>query len=65
MTKRPLLLAFLLAAFLILMLGERGLPASRQPELSDGETVTLTGIGRNRGKRKQPADPSVSYLSII
>ena len=64
MTKRPLLLAFLLAAFLILMLGERGLPASRQPELSDGETVTLTGIVEEIAEKENSRQIRLSHIYL-
>ncbi len=43
MTKRPLLWAFLLVAFLIGAAGARGILAPPPPALSAGETVTLTG----------------------
>ena len=65
MTKRPLLLAFLLAAFLILMLGERGLPASRQPELSDGETVTLTGIVEEIAEKENSRQIRLSHIYLL
>lgn len=64
MTKRPLLLAFLLAAFLILVLGERGLPASRQPELSDGETVTLTGIVEEIAEKENSRQIRLSHIYL-
>lgn len=64
MTKRPLLLAFLLAAFLILMLGERGLPASRQPELSDGKTVTLTGIVEEIAEKENSRQIRLSHIHL-
>ena len=64
MTKRPLLLAFLLAAFLILVLGERGLPASRQPELSDGETVTLTGIVEEIVEKENSRQIRLSHIYL-
>lgn len=64
MTKRPLLLAFLLAAFLILMLGERGLPASRQQELSDGETVTLTGIVEEIAEKENSRQIRLSHIYL-
>lgn len=64
MTKRPLLLAFLLAAFLILMLGERGLPASRQPEISDGETVTLTGIVEEIAEKENSRQIRLSHIYL-
>ena len=64
MTKRPLLLAFLLAAFLILMLGERGLPASRQPELSDGKTVTLTGIVEEIAEKENSRQIRLSHIYL-
>ena len=64
MTKRPLFLAFLLAAFLILMLGERGLPASRQPELSDGETVTLTGIVEEIAEKENSRQIRLSHIYL-
>lgn len=64
MTKRPLLLAFLLAAFLILMLGERGLPASRQPEISDGKTVTLTGIVEEIAEKENSRQIRLSHIHL-
>ena len=64
MTKRPLFLAFLLAAFLILVLGERGLPASRQPELSDGETVTLTGIVEEIAEKENSRQIRLSHIYL-
>ncbi len=64
MTKRPLLLAFLLAAFLILMLGERGLPASRQPEFPDGETVTLTGIVEEIAEKENSRQIRLSHIYL-
>lgn len=64
MTKRPLLLAFLLAAFLILMLGERGLPVSRQPELSDGKTVTLTGIVEEIAEKENSRQIRLSHIYL-
>lgn len=64
MTKRPLLLAFLLAAFLILMLGERGLPTSRQPELSDGKTVTLTGIVEEIAEKENSRQIRLSHIYL-
>ena len=64
MTKRPLLLAFLLAAFLILVLGERGLPVSRQPELSDGETVTLTGIVEEIVEKENSRQIRLSHIYL-
>lgn len=64
MTKRPLFLAFLLAAFLILVLGERGLPASRQPELSDGETVTLTGIVEEIVEKENSRQIRLSHIYL-
>lgn len=64
MTKRPLLLAFLLAAFLILVLGERGLPASRQPELSNGETVTLTGIVEEIAEKENSRQIRLSHIYL-
>lgn len=64
MTKRPLLLTFLLAAFLILVLGERGLPASRQPELSDGETVTLTGIVEEIVEKENSRQIRLSHIYL-
>ncbi|MDD5966488.1 MAG: DNA internalization-related competence protein ComEC/Rec2 [Blautia sp.] len=64
MTKRPLLLAFLLAAFLILVLGERGLPASRHPELSDGETVTLTGIVEEIAEKENSRQIRLSHIYL-
>ena len=64
MTKRPLLLAFLLAAFLILMLGERGLPASRQPEFPDGETVTLTGIVEEIAEKENSRQIRLSHICL-
>ena len=64
MTKRPLLLAFLVAAFLILMLGERGLPASRQPKLSDGETVTLTGIVEEIAEKENSRQIRLSHIYL-
>lgn len=64
MTKRPLLLAFLLAAFLILVLGERGLPASRQPEFPDGETVTLTGIVEEIAEKENSRQIRLSHIYL-
>lgn len=64
MTKRPLLLAFLVAAFLILMLGERGLLASRQPKLSDGETVTLTGIVEEIAEKENSRQIRLSHIYL-
>ena len=64
MTKRPLLLAFLLAAFLILMLGERGLPASRQPEFPDGKTVTLTGIVEEIAEKENSRQIRLSHIYL-
>ena len=64
MTKRPLLLAFLVAAFLILMLGERGLPASRQPEFPDGETVTLTGIVEEIAEKENSRQIRLSHIYL-
>ena len=64
MTKRPLLLAFLLAAFLILVLGERGLPASRQPEFLDGETVTLTGIVEEIAEKENSRQIRLSHIYL-
>ena len=64
MTKRPLLLAFLVAAFLILMLGERGLPASRQPKRSDGETVTLTGIVEEIAEKENSRQIRLSHIYL-
>ena len=64
MTKRPLFLAFLLAAFLILVLGERGLPASRQPEFPDGETVTLTGIVEEIVEKENSRQIRLSHIYL-
>lgn len=64
MTKRPLFLAFLLAAFLILVLGERGLPASRQPEFPDGETVTLTGIVEEIAEKENSRQIRLSHIYL-
>ena len=64
MTKRPLLLAFLLAAFLILVLGERGLSAPRQPGFPDGETVTLTGIVEEIVEKENSRQIRLSHIYL-
>ena len=64
MTKRPLFLAFLLAAFLILVLGERGFSASRQPEFPDGETVTLTGIVEEIAEKENSRQIRLSHIYL-
>lgn len=64
MTKRPLLLAFLLVAFLILALGERGFPAPWQPEISAGETVTLTGIVEDIVEKENSRQIRLSHIYL-
>ena len=64
MTKRPLLLAFLLAAFLILVLGERWFSAPRQPGFPDGETVTLTGIVEEIVEKENSRQIRLSHIYL-
>lgn len=65
MTKRPLLWAFLLVAFLIGAARARGILAPPPPALSAGETVTLTGTVEEITEKETAGSFVVSYLSII
>lgn len=64
MTKRPLLWAFLLVAFLIGAAGARGILAPPPPALSAGETVTLTGIVEEITEKENSRQLRLSHIYL-
>ena len=64
MTKRPLLWAFLLVAFLIGAAGARGILAPPSPALSAGETVTLTGTVEEITEKENSRQLRLSHIYL-
>ena len=64
MTKRPLLWAFLLVAFLIGAAGARGILAPPPPALSAGETVTLTGTVEEITEKENSRQLRLSHIYL-
>ena len=64
MTKRPLLWAFLLVAFLIGAAGARGILAPPPPALSTGETVTLTGTVEEITEKENSRQLRLSHIYL-
>ena len=64
MTKRPLLWAFLLVAFLIGAARARGILAPPPPALSAGETVTLTGTVEEITEKENSRQLRLSHIYL-
>lgn len=64
MTKRPLLWAFLLVAFLIGAAGTWGILDPSPPDLSAGETVTLTGTVEELTEKENSRQLRLSHIYL-
>ena len=65
MTKRPLLWAFFLVAFLVAAAGARGLLAPMPPDLSPGETVSLTGTVEEITEKENNRQVRLSHIYLV